>query len=270
LIRGFAPGRLICAALGTLAVACGGAEAPQKQPGTLEVYAASSLTEAFTELETLFESENIGTDVLLTFAGSQVLRVQIEQGAAADVYASANMEHLESLESAGFVRNGRVFARNDLVVIVPVSNPAGIESFDDLPKAGTLVLGASNVPVGTYAREAIRRGGERLGAEFESNVLARLASEEANVRLVRAKIELDEADAAIVYRTDAAPSDLVRVIEIPESDKVVADYPIGVVTHGPNPGAAERWVELVLSERGREVLAGHGFLLPCPPKGGLS
>jgi molybdate transport system substrate-binding protein len=210
----------------------------------------------------LFESENAGTDVLVTFAGSQVLRVQIEQGAAADVFASASPEHLDSLVASGRVREGRLFARNDLVVIVPLSNPAGIETFDDLPNAGTLVLGASNVPVGTYAREAIRRGGERLGPQFESDVLSRLASEEANVRLVRAKVELDEADAAIVYRTDATPSDQVRVVEIPASDNVLADYPIGIVADGPNPDGAERWVELVLSERGRGVLVAHGFLLP--------
>jgi molybdate transport system substrate-binding protein len=243
-----------------VAAACG-ADTP---PGsvTLEVYAASSLTEAFTELEALFESENPDTDVLLTFAGSQVLRVQIEQGAAADVFASANAEHLDSLVARGRVRDGRLFARNDLVVIVPLTNPAGIESFDDLPMAGTLVLGAPNVPVGAYAREAIRRGGERLGPRFESDVLARLASEEANVRLVRAKVELNEADAAIVYRTDATPSDRVLVVEVPLSDNVVADYPIGIVTDAPNPVGAERWVELVLSQRGREVLATHGFLLP--------
>jgi len=248
------------AAAALFAVACGfGASS---DAATLEVYAASSLTEAFTELETLFESDNPGTDVLLTFAGSQVLRVQIEQGARADVFASANLEHVASLVALGHVRDGRVFARNDLVVIVPLSNPAGIETFDDLPLAGTLVLGAGSVPVGAYARDAIRRGGERLGPQFESDVLSRLASEEANVRLVRAKVELDEADAAIVYRTDAAPSDRVRVVEIPETDNVLADYPIGIVTDGPNPESAERWIQLVLSDKGREALAAHGFLLP--------
>jgi molybdate transport system substrate-binding protein len=247
--------------LGSLFIVACGSESPAARP-TLEVYAASSLTEAFTELEELFESENPEVDVLLTFAGSQILRVQIEQGAEADVFASANPEHLDSLVTSGRIREGRLFARNDLVVIVPLSNPAGIETFDDLPEARTLVLGTANVPVGAYAREAIRRGGERLGGRFEADVLSRLASEEANVRLVRAKIELDEADAAIVYRTDAVPSDRVQVVEIPKSDNVLADYPIGVLTDGPNPEAAERWLELVLSERGQEVLAAHGFLRP--------
>ena len=240
-------------------MACGSDDPGERD--TVEVYAASSLTEAFTELEALFESEN-ATDVLLTFAGSQILRVQIEQGAAADVFASANLEHIDALVGGGLVQDSQVFARNDLVVIVPLSNPAGIETFDDLPQAQTLVLGAANVPVGGYAREAIRRASQRLGPEFETNVLARLASEEANVRLVRAKIELDEADAAIVYRTDAAPSDQVRIVEIPETDNVLADYPIGILTEAPNPDAAERWVELVLSEQGRGVLTSHGFLLP--------
>jgi molybdate transport system substrate-binding protein len=166
------------------------------------------------------------------------------------------------LVAIGRVRDSRLFGRNDLVVIVPLSNPAGIETFDDLPLAGTLVLGAPTVPVGAYAREAIRRGGERLGPQFESDVLSRLASEEANVRLVRAKIELDEADAAIVYRTDATPSEQVRIVEIPASDNVLADYPIGIVTDAPNPHGAESWVELVLSDRGREILTAHGFLLP--------
>jgi molybdate transport system substrate-binding protein len=200
--------------------------------------------------------------VLLTFAGSQVLRVQIEEGAAADVFASANLEHLDALVAAGLARDPRVFVRNDLVVIVPLTNPARIESFDDLPMATSLVLGTPNVPVGEYARRAIRRGAERLGSEFETNVMARLASEEANARLVRAKVELNEADAAIVYRTDAAPSDQVHVVEIPKSDNILADYPIGIVTAASNPEGAEAWVELVLSERGRSVLAAHGFLLP--------
>jgi len=238
--------------------ACGGGEVG---PGRLQVYAASSLTEVFGELEGLFEAAHPGVDVAVTYAGSQILRLQIEQGAAADVFASANEEHMQALVDSGLVAESRVFAHNDLVVIVPPDNPAGIETLGDLGHAQRLVLGTANVPVGQYAREVLRRAAPTYEEGFEAIVMSRVVSQETNVRLARTKVELGEADAAIVYRTDAGAGDRVRVIPIPREVNVVADYPIGVLTRTTVRNTAEAWVALVTSAEGRAVLERHGFTL---------
>jgi molybdate transport system substrate-binding protein len=250
--------RLVLLAVGALGMTsgCGPAEAGREQLG---VFAASSLTEAFQEMEALFERAHPGTDAVVTFAGSQVLRIQIEEGAPADVFASADAEHVEALVDAGIVREARVFAHNRLVLIVPLDNPAGIEAFGDLPRARRLVLGTPDVPAGRYAREALTRAEAHVRPGFRDAVLARLVSEEANVRLARAKVELGEADAAIVYRTDALGSDRVRAIAIPDDVNVEAEYRMGVVDRPGGSELSEAWIELVLSDEGRAVLERHGF-----------
>ena len=247
-------------ALGLALGACAGDGAIE--PGELSVYAASSLTEAFGELEEIFESAHPSVDVSITFAGSQVLRLQIEQGAPADVFASANMDHMQALVDSGLVEEGHVFAQNDLVIIVPPDNPAAIEELGDLGEAQRLVIGTASVPAGQYAREILRRAAPSHEEGFEAIVMSRVVSEESNVRLARAKVELGEADAAIVYRTDAGSSDRVRVVEIPRELNVIANYPIGVVPAGGARDAADAWVRLVGSAEGRSVLERHGFIVP--------
>lgn len=239
------------------------------EPHVLQVYAASSLTAAFTEIEQAFEAAHDGVDAALAFAGSQVLRLQIEQGAPADVFASATHDHTQALIDARLLRGARPFAANELAVIVPLDNPAGIESYDGLTAAERLVIGTETVPVGRYARAALRRAAAALGTDFEAAVLSRVVSQENNARLVRAKVELGEADAAIVYRTDAAASTGVRTIPIPTGLNVQAEYVIGIVTGGDSrapagsgAGWAERWVSFVLSPEGRTILDRHGFLTP--------
>lgn len=258
LLGGFASA-VACA---VAASACGPADSARTG---LQIYAASSLTEAFTEIESAFELVHPDTDVRLTFAGSQTLRIQIQEGAPADVFASADPGHVQALEAAGLVNGGQVFARNELVVIVPPDNPAGIESFADLPRAQRIVLGTENVPIGRYARLALARAGAEGGGpggyppSFADDVLARVVSEEANVRLVRAKVELGEADAAIVYRTDALASAGVRMVEIPATANVGANYLIALVTDAGNRDAGTDWIAFVLSDEGRGILARHGF-----------
>ncbi len=252
--------RLACFALVALLLAgCGGASASGP---TLQVYAASSLTEAFRDLEGSFEEANPGVDVALTFAGSQVLRLQIEQGAPADVFASADPEHMQRLLDAGLAVERATLASNALVVIVPLDNPAGIETFADLPKAERLVVGSDHVPVGRYTRDVLRRASGPLGSQFEADVLASVVSQENNVRQVRAKVELGEADAAIVYRTDAVASERVRMVPVPANLGVRATYPIAVVDQAGQPDLARRWLEFVLSERGQATLRRHGFVDP--------
>ncbi len=219
----------------------------------LSVFAASSLTESFEDLARDFERDNPRVDVRLTFAGSQVLRLQIEQGATADVFASANVEHMQALREAGFIDSSQVLAHNALVLIVPTDNPAGIERFEQLPQASRIVLGTTGVPVGRYADAVLEGAGE----PFAGQVRQRVVSRESNVRLVRAKVELGEADAAVVYRTDAMASQRVRAIEIPDADEV--EYPIGVVADAAHADAAARFVAYVSSPPGQATLAAHGF-----------
>lgn len=231
---------------------------------TVQVFAASSLADAFREMETAFETAHPGTDVELVFAGSQVLRLQIEHGARADVFASADRRHIESLERARLVTEYREFAGNELVVIVPLDNPAGIESFGDLARARSLVVGTENVPIGAYTRELLSRAGARKGRGFERGVLDRVVSEESNARLVRAKVELGVADAAIVYRTDAAPG-RVRVIPVPRWANVRAGYLMGAVAGSANPEGAEQWIGFVASPAGQGILSRQGFVAGSAP-----
>lgn len=219
----------------------------------VQVFAASSLTEAFESLEAGFEGSHPGPGVQLTFAGSQVLRLQIEQGAAADVFASANPEHMEALVDAGRVRAPQTFARNGLAIIVPPGNPAGLERFEDLPKASRIVVGTDGVPIGRYTQAMLAKA----EPEFAAAVRRSIVSKEANVRLVRAKVELGEADAAIVYRTDV--TDGVRAIEVPPELDVAAVYPIGVLTHARQAEGAAAFVAYVRSAEGRAALERHGF-----------
>ncbi|MEO0602265.1 MAG: molybdate ABC transporter substrate-binding protein, partial [Myxococcota bacterium] len=165
---------------------------------TLSVFAASSLTEAFEDLEHSFEAEHPGVDLQLTFAGSQVLRLQIEQGARADVFASADERHLQALLDTGDVVDARIFAENELTLIVPPS-PRAVTRFEDLPRASRIVVGSPQGPVGTYTRLLLDRAGATWGATFAAAIRRNVVSEEPNVRLVRAKVELGEADAAFVY-----------------------------------------------------------------------
>jgi molybdate transport system substrate-binding protein len=233
----------------------------------VSLFAAASLVDAFGALESAFEHANPDIDVRATFAGSQVLRLQIEQGATAHLVASANEGHMRALMDGGFVDTSRPLGSNELVLIVPRDNPAGITSFRDLPSAQRIVIGTPGVPVGSYTRELLGAAAEALGPDFERAVLSRVVSEESNVRLVRAKVELGEADAAVVYRTDALASDRVRLIEIPTDYRVRARYLIGVTTEASSPDsrrtgiseAVERLLAFAYSEEGTSIMARHGF-----------
>lgn len=250
---------LTLAALLMALAGCRGAASEDAARVELHVFAASSLTEAFGDLERSFEAAHPNVDVRLTFAGSQVLRLQIEQGAAADVFASANAEHLQALRAEGLVEAPADFATNDLVLIVPPDNPADIDDFGDLPRARRLVVGAEAVPVGHYTERLFDRAASTQGADFAATVRGRVVSAENNVRLVRAKVELGEADAAIVYRTDAVATDRVRVIEIPASLNVWARYPIAVTTRSEAPEVAAQFVAHLRTPEGRAHLERHGF-----------
>lgn len=226
----------------------------------LTVFAAASLREVFEDLGKTLEAKKPGLKVRLNLAGSQELRTQIEQGAAADVFASADTKHMTALDKAGRVQSPRVFARNAPVIVVPKGNPSGIKSFADLPKARHLVIGTPEVPIGTYTLEILGKANAAMGADFRDRVLARVASRELNVRQVLAKVTLGEADAGIVYQTDAnAARDKVEVVAIPADVNVIAEYPVAVLTNAPQAAAAAAFVDLLLSPEGQKRLAAAGF-----------
>jgi molybdate transport system substrate-binding protein len=234
-------------------------------PATLTVYAAASLTDAFGQLGRMMEQSHPGLRVRFNFAGSQQLASQLAQGASADVLASADQRWMDYAKDKGLIAGeSTVFARNRLVVIVPRTRSGGLERLEDLGRRGIkLVIAAEAVPAGRYSREAIRKLAAAPGfpAGYESGVLGNVVSQEENVKSVVAKVQLDEADAGFVYRSDvtAPVSRAVRVLEIPDRFNVIASYPIAILKSAENRGAARQFLELLLSDQGQQVLLRQGF-----------
>ena len=256
--------KIFLLALGLLTASCGG-----DGGATLRVLAASSLTEAFKDVARDFEAENPGVEVKLDFGGSQRLRSQLEFGAKADVFASADHLQMDRAAAAGLTAGPAVdFTANALVVI---AMPGGlVRDLADLARPGVrLILAHDSVPAGSYSRQALRNLAQDdtlgLGSRFEEDVLANLVSEEPNVRNVLQKVALGEVDAGFVYQTDitaARASGDVLVIPIPTPANVSAQYPIAVLRDAPAPALAQEFVRFVLSEAGQRRLKEHGFRSP--------
>ncbi|MBE0670524.1 MAG: molybdate ABC transporter substrate-binding protein [Anaerolineales bacterium] len=232
------------------------------EPRTLTVFAAASLTNAFTEIGDNFEAENSDVTVAFNFAGSQALRTQIEEGAPADVFASANIKEMDALIAGGFITEGatQIFLNNELVVILPADNPAELDSPDDLANSGVkIVFAAEEVPVGNYARQALDLMNGSFGADFKDKVLANVVSNEDNVKQVVAKVQLGEADAGIVYTSDAVSAPELKTIEIPVELNVIAKYPIAPLAESTNADLAQAFIAYVISDDGQAILQKWGF-----------
>jgi molybdate transport system substrate-binding protein len=226
---------------------------------TLTVFAAASLTEAFSEMAVAFEASHTDVEVMLNFAGSNTLRAQIAQGAQADVFASANIREMDALAADGLVNTQQIFLTNQLVVVMPEGNPANLNTFNDLARPGLkLVLAAEDVPVGRYARLML----DNAGQEFKSQVLANVVSNENTVKQVLAKVQLGEADVGFVYMSDSASAPELPVIKIPSEWNVLAEYPIAVLKDAPHPELAAEFVGFVLSPEGQAILQKWGFTPP--------
>jgi molybdate transport system substrate-binding protein len=226
----------------------------------LTVFAAASLKEVLQKLAASFEART-SAKVQLQLAGSQELRTQLENGARADLFLSADLKHAEALQKDGLLGKVRVFAVNEPVICVPKGNPGGLRTLADLPKAGRIVVGVPEVPIGAYTVQLLERAGQGpLGAGFKAAVEARIASRELNVRQVLAKVALGEADAGIVYRTDVnAMASKVDPIALPEELKIVARYPAGALLKAPEPKLAAAFLEALFGDEGQRLLREAGF-----------
>ena len=231
--------------LTVLLSACGSVKAPRTtdpspdvpEPRSLIVFAAASLTNAFTEISKDFEAANPDVRLTINFAGSQALRTQIEEGAPADVLASANTKEMDILVADGFVaqKSPQFFLINELIIILPADNPAKIEGLEDLATSGIkLVLAAEDVPVGKYARQSLDQMSGPFGTDFKDKVLSNVVSNEDNVKQVVTKVQLGEADAGIVYVSDATAVSDLKMIEIPVDLNVIARYPIAPLIKSAN------------------------------------
>lgn len=244
--------------LALLALTAGGCGSEQASPagaGKVTVFAAASLTEAFTEMGKAFERLNQGTTVIFNFAASSELVTQIDQGAPADVFASADPTTMAKLTDSGkAARAPATFATNLAEIIVEAGNPKGIRRLADLAGPGLVVVTcAPEVPCGRYARQIIDRAGVTVTPK----------SLESNVKAVVSKVTVGEADAGIVYVTDVvAAGDAVTGVPIPAEVNVTATYPIVVTTHGAASAVAKAFVDFVLSAAGQAILTTYGFGAP--------
>lgn len=249
-----------CVALGVLAlalvVACrestsSPAAAPAPKP--LLVFAAASLTAPFGAIEEAFEKAHPGVDVQCNFAGSPQLVLQITEGAAADVFASADTANMQKVAAAGqAIGQPRVFAKNRLAIVVKEGNPRGIHGLADLARDGAKVaLCGPDVPAGRYARQALEK----------AKLTVKSVSDEPSVKALVAKVQLGELDAGIVYVTDCQAKG-VAAVAIADEQQVVAEYPLVVCKGGANGVAAATFVDFVVSAAGQKVLADFGFQAP--------
>ena len=236
---------------------------PAAPTRTLTVFAAASLADACAQLGDSLERRTPGLAVTFNFAGSQQLVLQIRQGAAADVFASADRRWMAALEDSGLVEGTpQIFAHNRLLVIAPTAS--AVTRLADLARPGTkLVLATDAVPVGRYARQVLHNlsATPGLGADFERRALANVVSNEENVKAVVAKVQLGEADAGIVYVSDVTPAVAPRLrrLEVPAAANVVADYPVAVLRRARDPEDARAFVALLLSPTGQAVLRANGL-----------
>lgn len=258
---------LAAAAVAALLAGCAGTGAPAASSdapspsassltGTLTISAAASLKKAFDELSVRFEAENPGVEVRpIAYDGSSTLATQIIEGAPVDVFASADEKNMQKVVDAALAASPSLFATNTLTLVVPTGNPGGVTGLADLSKPDVdVVLCAAEVPCGAASTTLLANAGVEVSAR----------SYEQNVTAVLTKVAAGEADAGLVYVTDAKTSGDVETIATAGADEVVNRYPIAALTGSSNPDAAAAFVRFVLSDAGRSVLDGLGFGTPTP------
>jgi molybdate transport system substrate-binding protein len=235
----------------------------KKQGRTLTIFAASSLIDAFGELGKTFEKQNEGVEVKQSFESSSTLLIQIQQGAPADVFASAAQEEMDTAMKDGLVaRKPEVFVKNREIIMVPNDNPANIQSFQDVANPGVrLVLAQRDVPAADYALQILDKANARYGDNFEKQVLSNVVSRESDVRASVNRVVVGDADATFGYASDYTIDirDRVMVVPIPPDLNIIATYPIAALKGAKDPELAKKWVELVTSKEGQHVLQKWNF-----------
>ncbi len=236
-----------------------------QSPDELIVFTAASLTGAFGEIGEIYENET-GIHVAFNFDGSQALRTQLENGAYADLFASANTKQMNAVRESRLMNNSSVaiFTRNKLSLIIPKDNPAKITNLSDLARPGVkIVMGTKDVPVGDYALQIIAKLGNdsAYGPDYETEVLANVISQETNVNYVVTKVALGEADAGFAYVSDVTQDMISKIdkIVIPDEYNIIAEYPLGMLMESKYPAESQRFMDLVMSDEGRAVLEKYGF-----------
>ncbi|WP_405901727.1 molybdate ABC transporter substrate-binding protein [Streptomyces sp. NBC_00727] len=243
---------LVVVGLLTPLTACGGDDDTKDTATGLTVLAASSLTDVFKEAGAAYEKEHPGTKVTFSFAGSQELAAQVKQGAPADALVTADTKTMDGLRTD--TGTPTVIAKNRLVIATGKGNPEKIENLADLAGTGLkVVLAAPEVPVGRYSKQI-------LDAQ---KITVKPVSQEPNVRAVLSKVELGEADAGLVYKTDvASAAGKVDSVGIPDEQNAVASYPAATLKTSEHGAAAEAFVKWLSSPEARKILTGAGFQQP--------
>lgn len=239
---------------------------PSATPAALTIYGAASLRGALDKVKTAYETANPGTTLTISTDSSATLETQIEQGAPADVFLSADTTNPKKLVDKSLAAGAAVaVAGNKLTIIVPIANPAGITSPKDLARAGVKVIAAGDaVPITTYALLLVANLAREADypADFVAKYTANIASKEDNVKAVVAKIELGEGDAGIVYVTDARASAKVMTVDVPDAANVPATYAGVVVKASKNEAAAQAFLTWFAGPDGQAILGTFGFLPP--------
>lgn len=258
---------LLLAACGTPSVGEAATGTGPTSSRTLTVFAAASLTQPFNDLGKHFEDSHPGVKVIFNYNASQQLRGQLELGARADVFASANHKEMNAAIAASLVVSGtqQIFVRNRLVVAYPKENTGKITSLADLARPNLkLIIADTPVPAGQYTLDMLSKMSQdpAFGSDFEARVLANVVSRETTVEAVANKIELGEADAGVVYTSNItrAAADKVRVLEVPDQFNQIAAYPIASLANAQEPELAKQWIELTLSPTGQQILSSYGFI----------
>ena len=267
-MRGAVRGAAVVAAVGLVAVGCGGSSSggtaassggsPSASSsaitGTVNVFAAASLTEAFTTLGRQFEAAHPGVKVVFNFGPSSGLAEQINQGAPADVFASASTKNMDQVVSAGGASNPTPFVKNVMEIATPPSNPGHVTSVNDLAKSSVKVaLCQAQVPCGATAQQVFTN----------AKITVKPVTEEVDVKSVLSKVELGEVDAGVVYVTDVrAAGSKVNGVVIPSNVNASTTYPIAALTKSHNAAASQAFVAYVLSPTGMSVLTADGFEQP--------
>lgn len=243
--------------------AIGTAGSPSVDRSELTIYAAASLKGSLEAAKTAYEAMVPGTTLTLSTDSSSTLATQIEQGAPADVFLSADTTQPNRLVEGGFASGDAVvFATNRLTIIVPVENPGDIATPVDLTRPGVRIIAAEDeVPITKYATELVTNLAEEIGypPDFAARYAANIASREDNVKAIVAKVELGEGDAGIVYVTDARASTTVKAIDVPDTADVAARYAGIVVDASPNQAAARAFLDWIAGPDGERILRSFGF-----------